>query len=237
MDFFVLALNFFRLRWNLEHSRISGNFTRLPLHDTLTLTSNSIMNDQLLLFVLLVALLINKRAKAGSAPIISANYSADPLFKFETQILHPGSFRTIYHLEPHVFISEIIAEVLPNSGLPRNYSLRDDYNLIGYVSKLRKCQIDNIDRWCRMILVNRAVPVAVVAYLYDQHQSTVYRDYHHCTYLFCDKLADKVVSPIIPNSTEYYDKIGARAFRHFPRALYAYDIVKVTVLHCVCYSL
>ena len=39
--------------------------------------------DQLLLFVLLVALLINKRAKAGSAPIVSAShYSADPLFRF-----------------------------------------------------------------------------------------------------------------------------------------------------------
>ena len=188
------------------------------------------MNDQLLLFVLLVALLINKRAKAGSAPIVSANYSADPIFKFESQIVQPGSFRAIYHLDPHVFISEIIAAVLPDSGLPRNYSLRYDYNLTGSVSKLRKCQIDNIDRWCRMILVTRSVPVPVIAYLYDQDAATVYRDYHHCTYLFCDKLADKLVSPIIPNTTEYYEKLGAKAFRHFPRALYAYDIVKVILL-------
>ena len=40
------------------------------------------MNDQLSLFVLLVALLINKHAKAGSAPIVSARDSADSLFRF-----------------------------------------------------------------------------------------------------------------------------------------------------------
>ena len=103
------------------------------------------MNDQLLLFVLLVALLINKCAKAGSAPIISANYSADPLFRFDKQVLQPASFRAIYHLEPHAFISQIIAEVLPDSGLPPNYSMHNDYCGLRLIIKIGRNRYRSID--------------------------------------------------------------------------------------------
>ena len=46
------------------------------------LTSPAIMNDQLSSFVMVVALSINKRAKAGSALTSSASYSADSPYRF-----------------------------------------------------------------------------------------------------------------------------------------------------------
>ena len=76
--------------------------------------------------------------------------------------------------------------------------------------------------FCRMILVNRKVPILALAYAYNRSQITVYGVHYHCTHLFCDELGDELTSLIT-----HYDEIGSRAFRHFTRALFAYDIVKV----------
>eukprot|EP01084_Bolivina_argentea_P188608 324636_1 len=186
------------------------------------------MPDSLLLLVLLVSLIKLRRARStsNSSPLVSAKYSADPLFKFEEQILHPGTFKNLYHIEPVIFIQEIVAEILPDCGLPRNYLCRPDYSLYGYVRCLRKCQINNIDRICRMVLVTRNVSIPLLSYAYNQSISTTYKDYHHITLLFIDKLGNKHVSQIIPFSAEYYRLIGQKAFRHFPQCLYSWDIVK-----------
>ena len=70
------------------------------------------MKDQILMFVILVVLLLNRISRACSAPIISANYSADQLFKFDEQVQQPATFRALYHMELKAFISDIVSVVL-----------------------------------------------------------------------------------------------------------------------------
>eukprot|EP01084_Bolivina_argentea_P054996 100850_1 len=57
-------------------------------------------------------------------------------------------------------------------------------------------------------------------------RTTVVKDFHHICLLIVERLSPIHLSRIIPYSQEYYSKLGQRAFRHFPRALLACDVVK-----------
>ena len=188
------------------------------------------MNQSTLLLILLLVLLYQSKRKKYS-PLQSIKYNANPMGTFGDWIRRPGTFRNVLHLEPDIFLIKIISPLIPSITLPRKYSIRDDYSVIGFVSNLRKCQIEDIDRVIRAIAITRNIPISILSLFYDQSPSTCYKDFHHMVMLFVDKLADQYVSPIIPYSEEYYDKLGQRAFRHFNKCLYSMDIIKVCYVY------
>ena len=188
------------------------------------------MYQNLLFLILLIVLLSKQRTQS---PLTSTKYSADPLFTVEDLFRKPGSFTNIFHLQPVTFIREICAGLIPTISLPREYLLRDDYAALGFVSKLRKCQINDISRILRFILATRKASFALLSILFDQSVATTYKDFHHIAILMVDKLSDKIIKHIIPNSEEYYDLIGSGCFRHFPRCILFADIIKVCIFICI----
>ena len=185
------------------------------------------MHQHLFFLILLIVLLT--KSKRQQSPLTSTKCSADPLFSVEDLFRKPGSFTDIFHLKPVTFITEICAELKPSISLQRAYLLRDDYAALGFVSKLRKCQINDINRILRYILATRKVSFPLLSMLFDQSTATTYKDFHHIAILFVDELADKIIKQIIPNSAEYYELIGNGCFRHFPRCILSVDIIKVCV--------
>eukprot|EP01084_Bolivina_argentea_P060366 110300_1 len=178
------------------------------------------------LLTLLVLFLFDQIEAATADAVRFANYSALPLCRIEQLITLPGTFKNIFRIEPIVFIKYIAAPLFNNITLPRNYLLHDDYHAGVFVGQMRCGQISCLDRLARCILRLRCVPFELLAHYYDQHRTTVLRDFHHISILIVDKLSVIHLAPIIPYSAEYYNKIGQRAFRHFPRALLAVDVVK-----------
>ena len=138
----------------------------------------------------------------------------------------PGTFRNLVRFEPVVFLERIAKPLFRHVDLPRGYLLRADYQATGLVARRRRCQIGDLDRLVRYILRMRGVPVTMLAYLYDQHPSTIQRDVKHIAFLITDKLYDEYLRSIPVGSAEYLRLIGNNAFRHFPNALYAVDVVK-----------
>ena len=129
-------------------------------------------------------------------------------------------------IEPYIFMRYIASVLVPGITLPRGYYGRQDYLLLGYVLKEREAQLDAVERIYRFVLVMRSIPVATVAHMFDQCATTIYDDFHHVA-IRCVDVFSTHFAPIIPNSREYYSMIGQKAFRHFPRALYAMDVTKV----------
>lgn len=179
-----------------------------------------------LLLLLLLLFEIESDASIRSA-IRFANYSANPVGSIELMVKKPGTFENIMRIDPVIFLTKVVSVMIPDMKLPRGYIIRDDYQLTGMVQRMRECQIDAVDRCIRWWLGFRSVSFQLLALYFDQDPSTVYRDWHHLSILCVEKLGPVYLQPIIPYSEEYYSKIGQRAFRHFPNALYALDVVKV----------
>ena len=104
------------------------------------------MNESFILLLFLVALLIKHESQS---PLKETYYNATPLASFDQLIRKPAYFRNLFHFEPYIFLSKVVAGLLPNITFPRDYLLRNDYYVMGFVEKLRKCQISDIDRVCR----------------------------------------------------------------------------------------
>eukprot|EP01084_Bolivina_argentea_P006735 12751_1 len=182
-----------------------------------------ICNDLLLLILLFLIQPLDDGIKCA---VRFAGYDANPLGSFETMLTKPGTFENIMRIDPDIFLTQIVSPLLDCITLPRNYLAMTEYQMYQTVSKMRNAQICAINRTMRFWMCLRGVPFQLLAWIFDQHFSTVYRDFHHLSVLCVEKLSDQWLSPIIPNSIEYYNKIGQRAFRHFPNALYALDVVK-----------
>ena len=60
----------------------------------------------MLMFVLLIALLLNERGRVGSAPIISANHADDLSFKFDKQVQQPVTCRALHQVKSQAFTSD-----------------------------------------------------------------------------------------------------------------------------------
>ena len=114
------------------------------------------MTEALLLLILILALLQSK----SYSPYKSIKYSADPIFTVEHLFRRPGSFRDLLLIEPHIFLRRIVSELIPGICLPRDQYL-NDLDLGNYVNKLRRCQINDIDRIIRAMLATRNVPVSI----------------------------------------------------------------------------
>ena len=67
----------------------------------------------------------------------------------------------------------------------------------------------------------------MISYLYGQDPSTTRRDFNHIAVLVVERLHRDHLSPLQPGSAEYIAKKGSGAFRHFPNAVMAIDVVKV----------
>lgn len=66
----------------------------------------------------------------------------------------------------------------------------------------------------------------MLVWMYDQHRSTVEADFYHIAELFMERLQDLYLVSIAVGSADYVNLRGANAFRHFPAALYAADVVE-----------
>ena len=162
-----------------------------------------------------------------SRAVTFAKYNVNPLGSIEFMINRPGSFQYIMRIDPILFLTKVVAPMMDCIRLPREYILRDEYNVYKVVKRMRRCQMNAIDRCVRWWLGLRNVPFVVLACYYDHHPSTVCRDFHHLCFCCLEKLGPTHLSHIIPHSEEYYDKLGTPASQHFPNALYALDVVKV----------
>ena len=164
-----------------------------------------------------------------------ASYSAVPLGSFSYMVTQYGEFTNIFKFEPHIFIKEIVQPMSGLMILPRNYIIQDTWRLYRFVRRMRRCQIEIIERVCRWYQVLRGISCDILGHYYNQHPTTVYRDFHHVSLICVETLSHSNLSPIIPGTTEYYELKGRNAFKHFPNALYACDVVKVRyVLICIC---
>ena len=141
----------------------------------------------------------------------------------------PGTFRNLLRFEPDVFIDRIAAPLFDAVHLPRGYLLRAEYQATGTTRIQHRCQISKLDRLIRFFLRLRGVPFHTLSYLYDQHEMTCRRDFFHIAELFMERLEPLYVQPIIIGSAEYLNLVGANAFRHFPSALYAADVVECSL--------
>ena len=141
-------------------------------------------------------------------------------------ISKPGTFVNLLRFEPDIFIEKLAEPLFGHIRLPRGYLVRDDYRTFGVVARRRRCQISDLDRLVRFVLRMRGVPTSLLAYLFDQDPSTIKRDVRHIGELIFEKLQGIYLNSISIGTAEYLQKIGTGAFRHFPTALYAGDVVK-----------
>ena len=162
------------------------------------------------------------------AVCISTSYSFPSNSSLLSQLLeHPGTFRNLVRIEPEVFIQEILLPIYDDVTLPRGFLSNAEYIATGNVERRRSCQLNRADRILRWMLVNRGVPAQMLAVLFDQDASQVYRDYLHIAIIVFIRLSPQWLTPITLNSPEYFLKRGAGPFAAFPAALYAIDVVKV----------
>eukprot|EP01083_Nonionella_stella_P089953 251273_1 len=176
----------------------------------------------MLLLLIIYLYLANQIDLSKRAAIRFASYNARPLCSFDRLASKPGTFRNIFRIELDVFLHHIAIPLLDSICIPRNTL---NYNIDVYIGRLRSSQIEDIDRIVRCYMRLRCVPEHLIAFYYDQDRSSVNRDFHHICRLVCARLGHHI-APIIPYSAEFYEKKGSRAFRHFPNALYACDVVK-----------
>ena len=116
-----------------------------------------------------------------------------------------GDFRNLTHLEPTIFLMRWASYFVPNISLPRNYLIRDDYAALGFVQKLRSCQISDINRAFRTVLWTRNVPVALLAIIFDQSESATHEDVKHSVFVVVEL---PQYCTIVPNNEEYYNLKG-----------------------------
>lgn len=182
----------------------------------------------IIIVFLLLLLLKRHRRRRRPVAIRYALYTATPLTNIERMLSQPGTFRSLLRFEPEVFLNQLAVPLFPHCSLPRGYLARADYRNTGYVSRRRRCQIPDLDRLARFLLRMRGVPRALLAHIYDQDPTTVWRDLQHVAALIFERLQPLHLRNIVIGSAEYLDKVGNRAFRHFPNALYAVDVVTCT---------
>ena len=142
-------------------------------------------------------------------------------------IQRPGSFANICRMEPTTFLHHLLRPLLSYIVFPRGYLTRPEYRRNGAVSRMREAQITRGDRLLRWLLVTRGIPFSYLAYVFDQDPSTVYCDFVHIATVIFHRLSPVHMAPLVPGSAEYFAKRGTRSFRHFPRVVYAIDVVKV----------
>ena len=178
--------------------------------------------QQLLLFFLL--LILYQQLIRIHHPTISQLYAADPAFDIESLLHHSATFTNITLFHPYQFLRYIVQPTLHLTAQPRQSVL------VNYIRRLRRCQINTINRILRFRLWTRGVPPIVLSVIFDQSPTTTRRDIHHTALAMCQSLYPLHVQPITPNSQHYYTHIGQGAFSHFPRAIYAVDVAKVCIL-------
>eukprot|EP01084_Bolivina_argentea_P045351 83487_1 len=139
------------------------------------------------ILTLLVLFLFDEVEQATTQSIARfASYSAAPLYSAQRLIQLPGTFRNILKIDAVVFLTHIAEPLFDSITLPRNYLLRDDYGVSQCVSKMRSCQVGCLDRLIRVILRLRNVPWEFIAHYYDQHRTTVVKDFHHICLLIVE---------------------------------------------------
>lgn len=141
----------------------------------------------------------------------------------------PGTFRNVIRIEPMIFLEHIAQPLVNFCRLPRGYLARTDYALRGHVQRMRRSQVNAVNRILRYVLRLRGVPTSIIAWIFDQDPSTITRDFHHIGTLVMERLAPVHLTRLVPGSAEYLAKRGAGAFRHFPNAVMAVDVVKVAM--------
>ena len=177
------------------------------------------------LTLLIIIIILLHRIKSQNKIITRINtYNATPLCSIEKLLSKPGTFTDLLHFEINTFFKYILKPLNNIISLPRDAYIRNKP-----INKLRKCQINNINRIVRFVLRLRCIPFQMLAHYYDQDRTTVIRDFHHVARIVCQVLGKLHISPIIGYSQEYYNKIGCGVFQHFKRCLYAIDVVKVFI--------
>lgn len=160
-----------------------------------------------------------------------APYFSIPLYDVLQLYRKPGLFKCMVRYDPEIFVSHILTPLFPKLNYPRGYHmLVDDIDIDaidGSSFKQRRCQVTSAQRVFRFLLILRGIPPTMVAWLTDQHYTTIYRDFHHIAQLIMQQLGKVHLTHPPPNSVAYNNLRGS--FPDFPNAIYAADVTKIKI--------
>ena len=157
-------------------------------------------------------------------------YQANSIININNIIKKPGLFYILTRFEIDIWI-KCIAEPLSFKVLyNRDYERYNDLdNLDIYFKRLRKSQLNVIQRLFRWNCIMGGISFNVMAWGSDQHISTITRDFHHITTLVLHQLHGKYLYAPHPSSWDYGVLKGNGDFATFPNVVYAADVVKIPI--------
>lgn len=186
--------------------------------------------DTLLLLLVIIIIQWWFVSRRPATVLYREPYSANSLITLTNVIAKPGLFYQLTRFEIDIWIEQLLNPLLEKIIYPRNYELWNDINALDIqFNRTRSCQIGIAERLFRWNVIMSGCEFRYLAWISDQHISTVHRDFYHICTVVLHQLSNRYLYHPAPNSWEYNALKGNGNFSLFPNVVYAADVVKIRI--------
>ena len=184
----------------------------------------------IMIFATLLIYFATELADCKILPLYQQPYTATPAITYESLIQNGKRFRNWTNFDLDIFYKYLYKPLSTYIDQTRTYYydkqlVSDEYQCIDPRTK-RGCVLNLQTRLVRYLTILKDESMSRIEQLFDQDRTTAMRDFIHINLAVQHCFANKYLCELKPGTDEFENLCGAGCFKHFSKAVGAFDVIK-----------